>query len=133
METQSKALKITVIVLRSIMGLIYVASAIVVLLDIVEPPADLPARVQTFQDGMEATGYLLYLIKITELVCGLSLISGRYVALSTVMIFPITLNIFLYHVFVYPDGLILAVFLLAVNLLLAYVNGEKYRPLFKSK
>ncbi|MCB1139019.1 MAG: DoxX family protein [Leptospiraceae bacterium] len=131
MRNLSKPLKIVVIVLRSLMGLIFIASSVVVLFGLVEPPEDMPERVKTFQAGMEATGYMLYLIKIVELLCGILLVSGLYVALSAVIIFPITLNIFLYHVFVLPDGLPVAIFLLAVNLILAYVHRESYRPLFQ--
>lgn len=131
MRNLSKPWKIVVIVLRSLMGLIFIASSVVVLFGLVEPPEDMPERVKTFQAGMEATGYMLYLIKIVELLCGILLVSGLYVALSAVIIFPITLNIFLYHVFVLPDGLPVAIFLLAVNLILAYVHRESYRPLFQ--
>ncbi len=133
MDQLNKPIKITVIVLRTLMGLIFIASSVVVLAEIVEPPTDLPPKVQTFQDGMEATGYLLYLIKVTELVCGLLLVSGRFVPLASVMIFPITLNIFLYHIFVYTEGLPVAIFLLVVNLVLAYVHRSSYSPLFKAK
>ncbi|MBU45669.1 MAG: DoxX family protein [Spirochaetaceae bacterium] len=133
MENLSKPWKIVVIVLRTIMGLIFIASAVVVLFGLVEPPTDMPENVQKFQDGMQATGYLLPLIKVTELICGILLVSGFYVALASVIIFPITLNITLYHLFVFEEGLPVALFLLAVNLILAYVNREKYRPLFQRK
>ncbi|MBR30391.1 MAG: DoxX family protein [Spirochaetaceae bacterium] len=126
-------MKITVIILRTLMGLVFIASAIAVLGGFAKAPPDLPEKVQTFQKGMEATGYLLYLIKITELICGLLLVSGRFVPLASVIFFPITLNIFLYHIFVFPQGLPLAIFLLVVNLVLAYVHREKYRPLFQAK
>lgn len=133
MKELSKPWKIAVIVLRTLMGLIFIASSVVVLFGAVEPPADMPERAKTFQAGMEATGYMLYLIKVTELLCGILLVSGLYVALSAVIIFPITLNIFLYHVFVLPDGLPVAIFLLAVNLILAYVHRDSYWPLFRRK
>ncbi|MCB1166313.1 MAG: DoxX family protein [Leptospiraceae bacterium] len=133
MENLSKPLKIGAIVLRTLMGLVFVGSSIVVLFNLAEPPADMPERAKTFMAGMTATGYLLYLLKINELISGLLLISGRYVALALVMIFPVTLNIFLYHVFVLPEGLPIAIFLLVANLILAYVYRDKYRPLFESK
>jgi len=51
---------------------------------------------------MEATVYLMPLLKVTELLCGLAFISGRFVPLATVVIFPITLNILLFHTFLAP-------------------------------
>lgn len=133
MSDLSKPLRIVVITLRTLMGLVFIASSVVVLFGIVQPPEDMPARARAFQDGMEATGYLMYLIKVAELLCGLLLVSGFYVALASVMIFPITLNILLYHIFVLPEGLPVAIFLFVVNLILAYVYREKYRPLFQPK
>lgn len=86
-------MKIAIIIVRVLLGLIYVMSSIVVLFNLVKAPEPTGA-VKTFMEGMMATKYLLPFIKITELVCGLLLLSGRFVPLATVMIFPVTLNIF---------------------------------------
>jgi putative oxidoreductase len=122
-------MKIAVIIVRVLMGLIFTASAIVVLFHIVKAPP-LEGNVKLFNEGIAATGYFMQTLKGIELVCGLALIIGRYVALTTVVIFPITVNIFLYHAFLMPEGLPVAIFLLLGNLFLAYVNREKYKPLF---
>lgn len=125
-------MKIATIIVRVLLGLLYAFSAIVVLFNLVKAPEPTGA-VKTFMDGMMATKYLLPLVKITELVCGLLLISGRFVPLATVMIFPVTINIFLFHIFVAPEGVVTGVIVLVMNLFLAYACRKNYEGLLTAK
>jgi putative oxidoreductase len=125
-------MKIATIIVRVLLGLLYVMSSIVVLFNLVKAPEPTGA-VKTFMDGMMATKYLLPFIKITELVCGLLLLSGRFVPLATVMIFPVTLNIFFFHIFVAPEGVVTGVIVLAMNLFLAYACRKNYQTLLAAK
>ena len=125
-------MKTAVIIVRVLVGLLFVFSSIVVLFDLVPTP-ELTGRVKIFQDGLDASGYLMSLIKITELICGILFISGRFVPLATVVIFPVVLNIFLFHVFLAPEGLPVAIFLLFATLFLAYANRNHYKNLFVAK
>lgn len=125
-------MKIAVIVVRVLMGLIFVSSAIVVLFKLVPVPP-LEGKVKLFNEGIAATGYFMPMLKGIELLCGLALILGRFVPLATLILFSITVNIFIYHVFLMPEGLPVAIFLLAGNFFLAYAHREKYAPLLSSK
>ena len=125
-------MKTAVIIVRVLVGLLLVFSSIVVLFDLVPTP-ELTGRVKTFQDGLEASGYLIPFIKITELICGILFISGRFVALANVIIFPVVLNIFLFHVFLASEGLPVAIFLLFAILFLAYASRNPYKNLFVAK
>ena len=93
------------------------------------PAPEMEGAVGQFMIGVSASGYMLQVVKIFELVCAIALISGRFVPLAAVVIFPITLNVFLFHAFLVPAGLPVAIFLLAANLFVAYANREKYQPL----
>ena len=121
-------MKIAVIIIRILMGLIFVASAIVVLFKLVPVPP-LEGDVKTFNEGIAAAGYFMPVLKSIELMCGLALIAGRFVPLATIVLFPIVVNIFLFHAFMAPEGLPVAIFLLAGNLFLAYSNRKKYAPI----
>ena len=123
-------MKIATIIVRVLLGLLYAFSAIVVLFKLGEQPEPTGA-VKTFMEGAIATKYLIPFIKITELVCGLLLISGRFVPLATVMIFPVTLNIFFFHIFVAPGAI--GVVVLAMNLFLAYACRKNYEGLLTAK
>ena len=125
-------MKIALIIVRSLMGLIFLSASAVVLFKLAPQP-ELKGNVKLFMDGVQATGYLLTLIKITELVCSLSFLSGRFSTLATAVLFPITLNILLYHIFTAPEGLPVAIFVFAGNLFLAYNYRERYKSLFIAK
>jgi putative oxidoreductase len=126
-------MKIAVIIVRVLLGLLYVMASVMVLFKLGPTPPVPVGAAKEFMEGMMATGYLLYLIKVTELVCGLLFVIGRFVPLAAVMIFPVSLNIFLYHVFVPGDGLPVAIFVLSANLFIAYAYREKYKPMLAAK
>lgn len=126
-------MKIAVIILRILLGLLYAFSAVVVLFNLVPQPEMPPGNVKTFMDGMVASGYLLTLTKITELVCGLALITGLFAPLATVIIFPVSLNILLFHVFTAQGDYGMAILIVLANLFLAYAYRDKYKPMLTLK
>ena len=125
-------MKIATTVVRILLGALFVFSAATVLFQIGPPPAP-PGKMGLFFEGILASGYLLILIKVTELVCGLAFIVGRYVPLATVVIFPVSVNILLTHIFLAPEGLPIALFVLFANLFLAYRNWSYYEPMLVAK
>jgi uncharacterized membrane protein YphA (DoxX/SURF4 family) len=125
-------MKIAVIIVRVLMGLLFLFSSVAVLFKLAPQP-ELKGNVKLFMDGIVATGYLLTLIKLTELVCAIAFLVGRFVPLATVVLFPVTLNILLFNAFVAPEGLPIAVLVVAGNLFLAYACREHYRGLLAAK
>lgn len=114
------------------MGLLFLFASITVLFNLFPQP-ELTGRVKVFMDGVAATGYLLTLIKVTELLCGIAFVIGRFVPLATIVIAPIIVNIFLFHVFVDTSGLPVAIFLVLANIFLAYAYWDKFKPLLEAK
>jgi len=125
-------MKIAVIIVRILMGLMFLFASIVVLFNLAPQPV-LTGGVKTFMEGVVASGYLMKLIKVTELLCAIAFITGRFVPLAAVVIFPIIVNIVFYHSFLAPEGLPVAILLLLGDLFLAYNYREKYKPLFVAK
>ena len=123
-------MKWTVIVVRSLMGLLFLFASITFLFKLITPPPPTGAM-KVFSDGLAASRYLLPTVKVIELACGLAFLSGRFVPLATVLITPIIVNIVLVHAFLGPEGLPLAIFLVLANGLLAYHHRESYKPLFR--
>jgi putative oxidoreductase len=82
-----------------------------------------------FVVGLDASIYLMPVVKVIELLCAIAFISGRFVPLASVVIFPITLNIVLFHGFLVPDEMAIPVFLLLGNLFLAFYYRKSYGPL----
>jgi uncharacterized membrane protein YphA (DoxX/SURF4 family) len=124
-------MKIAVIIVRVLMGLMFAFASIVVLFKLVPQPEQ-TGNVKIFMDGMAASVYMMTTIKVIELICAVAFLTGKFVPLATVVIFPITVNILLFHVFVEPEGLLVAILLMIGNLFLAWYYRNKYKPLFKA-
>jgi hypothetical protein len=84
-------------------------------------------------DGMKNTGYLYSLLGFTELITGIVILSGRFVPLALAISAPITLNIFLYHVFLSPAGLLISFMLVAIHTTLSVAYADAYRSLTRLK
>lgn len=125
-------MKIAVIVVRVLMGLLFLFSSIAFFFKLFPVP-ELKGDMKEFNEGMTAAGYMLPFIKVIELICGFFFVSGFFVPLATVVIFPIVVNIFMVHLFLAPENLPVAVFLLVGNLFLAYYYRAKYTSLFDVK
>lgn len=127
----SKALKIAMILARTLMGLLFLFASITHLFQLITPPPPTGAM-KVFSEGLEASRYLLPTAKVIELCCGLAFVSGRFVPLASVLIAPIIVNIVLVNAFLGPEGLPLALFLVLANGLVAYYHRDRYRPLFQA-
>ena len=125
-------MKIAVIIVRILLGLLFLFASITYLFHLIEPPPQTGA-IKVFSDGLAATGYFMTVLKITELLCGLAFVTGRFIPLATVVIAPIIVNIFLVHAFLDRSGLAVAIFLVLANLFLAYAYRKSYAPLFIAK
>ncbi len=128
LEHGGHILKHVTLVARILLGLIFLGSGIAFFFT-TPPPMEGPMG--DFFKGMAATRYFFYLLKGTEIACGLMLISGFFVPLSLVILAPILLNIFLVHAFLMPDGLWMAVLLGIFAIYLAFFSKE-YSPIIKS-
>ncbi len=129
-------MKIAIIIVRTLVGLMFLFAAVsyfaMVYFHAFNPPP-VTGNMKIFNEGLNASGYLMLLIKVTELVCALLLLFGRYVALALVVLFPVMVNIVLVNAFLSPSGLTLVIPLLAAVLFLAYTQRDKYAPLFSAK
>lgn len=123
-------MKWAVIIVRSLMGLLFLFASVTYLFKLVTPPP-LTGAMKTFNDGLVASVYLMPTVKVLELVCGLAFITGRFVPLATVLIAPLILNFLGVHLFLAPEGLPVAIILVLANAFLAYHHRDSYKPLFR--
>lgn len=125
-------MKIAIIIIRTLVGLMFIFASVSYFL-FTAPPPEFTGDTKTFMDGIAASKYILPVSKIFELLAGLMFVSGRFVALGVILIFPIALNILLINAIHMPSGLPIVVPLFLGILFLAYTEREKYAPLFTSK
>lgn len=125
-------MKIATMIARVLLGLLFIFASLVYFFGLVEAPK-IEGDLLAFNQGLAAAGYLLPLMKGVEVLCGLAFLSGLFVPLATVVIFPITVNILFVNLFLDPAGLPVAGFMVFANLFLAYACRRHYRALFTMK
>ncbi len=123
-------MKIAMVIVRTLMGLLFLFASIVVLFNLVQPPP-MTGVPKTFNDGLLSVGYFFPVLKVTELLCGLAFVSGYFVPLATIVIAPIIIHIFLYHLLIDTSGLPVAIFLVLANAFVAYYYRSAYAPLLR--
>jgi len=125
-------MKIAVIIVRVLMGLLFIFASITYFFNLVPVP-EMTGAVKTFNEGLRAAPYFMPVLKTTELLCGLAFLICRFVPLATVVIAPVIVQIFLFHTFLDKTGLPVAVFLVLANLFVAYAYRESYATLVAAK
>lgn len=125
-------MKITSTIVRILMGLMFAFASLTFFFKLVEAP-ELTGKVKIFNDGIAASIYLMPTVKVFELLSSIAFLTGRFVPLATVVIFPIILNILLFHAFLAPSGLAIAILLFVGDLFLAYYHRDKYRSILTFK
>ncbi len=125
-------MKIAVIIVRVLMGLMFLFASIAFFFKLMPQP-ELAGPMKLFNEGLAASGYFMPFLKTVELIAGVLLVAGLFVPLTAIVIFPITINIFLVHTFLAPEGIPIAIFMLAGNLFIAWYYRKSYAPLFIMK
>jgi uncharacterized membrane protein YphA (DoxX/SURF4 family) len=124
-------MKIAAILVRTLMGLLFIFGAVMFFLS--PAPTDLSGNLKTYFDGLAASGYFFTLLKVTELVCGIAFVTGRFVPLAAVILAPIIVNILFVHIFLERSGLPIAIPLFLGNIFLGYYYRDKFAPILEMK
>lgn len=123
---------------RIILGLIYFVfggmglAMALGLMPMPEAP-DMPEAAMGFMKGMMGTGYFFPFLKMTEMFFGLLLLIGIAAPLALVVLAPVTLQIFLFHVFLEPGEMVLPVIMGLAQILAMAAYWDLYKPLFFRK
>lgn len=116
---------------RVLLGLVFFVCGLDGFLHFFPQPTEPPSEgAMAFAIGLMKSGYMFPLIKGTEVTAGALLLGNRLVPLALVLLAPIVVNIFAFHAFLAPSGLVLAGAIVVLELHLAWVHRSAYRPLF---
>ena len=122
-------MKISILITRSLLGIIYVVFGLNFFLHFL-PMQTATGAAGAFEGGLFGAGYFFPFLKVVEILSGVMLIANKYTALFLLIIFPVTLNIFLFHAVLMPVGLPLAAPMILINLFLGYAYRKYYTPVF---
>jgi hypothetical protein len=103
-------------------------------LNFIPPPPDpMPERAVQLGAAFTSSGYLLQLIKGTEVLCGLLLLCNRFVPLALVVLAPVVVNIVAFHLWLVPSGMGLSLAVLGLELYLAWAYRRAFAPLLTAR
>jgi hypothetical protein len=115
---------------RVLMGLIFFVMGLNGFLNFLpQPPTPIPGDAVAFLGALFKTGYMTPLIAGIQVIVGVLLLSNRFVPLALALIAPIVVNIFTFHAFLWPSGGGIALFVLILEVYLAWVYRRAYLPM----
>lgn len=125
-------MKITVIIARVLLGLIFVFFGSNPFLKFLPMPPLPPTPAGQFLGSLIASHYVL-VIGGCQVIGGVLLLVNRYVPLALTILGPVVVNILCYHVFMSLQGVPLALFTVLLYLFLLYRYRQYFASLFVQK
>ncbi len=86
------------------------------------------AQMKIFSAFMVIT-WMMPLIAIVEIIGGILFMINRTRALGAIVILPVMVGVLVHHSVLEPSGLVIALVLMAINLLAIFDNWKKYEGL----
>ena len=126
-------MKPAITISRIIPGFIYLVFGLDYFFHFIPYNPNHTGRVAAFKEALMGVGYFYPMIKSIQIIGGLSLLTNRYAPFFAVVLFPISLNVFLYHTILVPSGWLMGVLLIVPNLFLGYAYRNYYHGMFVRK
>ncbi len=120
-------------VARILMGLMFFVFGLNGFIHFMPTPPNLPEPVASFLGAMMKTGYMMPLISGTQVIVGALLLINRFVPLALALIAPEVVNIILFHIYLSPQGLGMAIFVVILELYLAWAYRKAFAPMLAAK
>ena len=83
-----------------------------------------------FLGALFSTGYIFPLMSAVWIVIGILFLLNRWSAFGAVVIFPISLNLIFFHLFLDVTGILFGLIVFVLNIYLLWVYRNTYKPLF---
>ncbi|MFN7263023.1 MAG: acyltransferase [Pseudobdellovibrionaceae bacterium] len=83
--------------------------------------------------GLFGVSYMFPVVKGLEIIAGIALLAGLFVPLALIVLAPIVVNIFLFHVVYTPAESAMAIAILVLQILAAAGVWEKFKSVLEMK
>lgn len=124
-------MKIAALIARYLLGLIFLVFGLNGFLHFLPmPPMAGPAG--QFVGAMAGTGYM-YVVFLLEVTSAVLFLINRYVPLALTLLAPVIVNIVLFHVFMAPSGLPMAIVVSVLWCLLAYRHRAAFAGILQAR
>jgi putative oxidoreductase len=121
-------MKIAVLISRILLGLVFVVFGLNGFLNFIKGP--LPSGVAGQFLGALMQSHFVLVVSAVELAGGALLLANRYVPLALVLLGPVIVNIFFYHLLMDRSGLIIAIVVIILWGLIALRHRQYFSGLF---
>jgi len=124
-------MKIVVLISRLLLGLVFVFFGSNGFLHFM--PATLPPGLAGQFIGAMLQSHYVLVVSAIQVIGGLLLLANRYVPLGLTVLGPIIVNILLFHIFLLPQGLVIAIVVAILWFILFIRYREYFSGLFVQK
>lgn len=116
---------------RILLGLTFVVFSLNYFIPFLPQPSEMPPPAVLQLVGGLSAAKLMTFMKLVELGAGLALLTNRAVPLALALLAPIIVGIVAFHAVLMPAGLPIAVFLLVLELVLAWSYRSAFAPMLR--
>jgi putative oxidoreductase len=126
-------IKTWVLIARCLLGFIYLVFGLDFFLHFIPYQPLHTGKPGALVAGLKGTGYIYPMMKTIQILGGLSLLINRFAPFSAVVLFPISLNVLLFHTILVPSGWPMGVILIVPNVFLGWAYSKYYQGMFTAK
>ena len=124
-------MKLVTTLCRIVLGFVFLAFGLNGFLHFI-PNMPMPAPAIAFFAGLAST-HAVEVLFATQALSGALLILGLWVPLALTLLAPIIVNIVLFHVFLAPAGLPVAIIVALLEVFLVYAYREAFAPILSPR
>jgi putative oxidoreductase len=118
-------------IIRILLGLMVLVFGLNKFLQFMPMPT-LPASAGEFMGALAQSGYIFPIVAIVEIATGTLLLINKFKAMALIVLFPVMLNAFLFHLFLDLPGIGGAALAIIMNAFLMINEKESYQGLLKA-
>ena len=124
--------RIAVVVVRVLLGLMFLVFGLNGFLNFMPQPKDLPAEIVSVMGALMNAGYLA-VVSGAEVIIAVLLLTNRFVPLALAMLAPIVVGIITFHIAMAPQTIVPGIVVLLMELYLAWAYRGAFRPMLRAK
>ena len=129
--TRSKG-RIAVVIVRVLLGLMFLVFGLNGFLNFMPQPKDLPAEILNVMGALMNAGYLA-VVSGAEVIIAVLLLTNRFVPLALALLAPIVVGIITFHIAMAPQTIVPGIIVLVMQLYLAWAYRGAFRPMLRAK
>lgn len=123
-------MKTITLISRILLGLMLIVFGLNKFLQFMPMP-EMAEPAQAFMGALVATGYVMTIVAVVEIIAGILIILNKFSALALVVLFPIMLNAFLFHLFLDIAGIGGSLLVMVLIIYLLFVEKHKFTEMLK--